>query len=316
MSFIIENDVLVKYYGNEPVVSVPSNVKVIGKRAFACSAPKEVILNEGLEKIEKYAFSRARNLKKVSFANVKYIENHAFMMCDLEEIIIGEGTETIGAEAFSYNKKLKKVVLPKSLKSIDSTAFLGCALESLEISPENSNYVTKNDVLFSKDKKKIIVYSMAKSEKIYEIPFGVEEISSYGFSECRNLEKIVFPKSLVKIGDFAFRNCDKLNNIVLPESVKHIGDCGFRFCNSLTNISFEGVKLDYFGSWLFDGCRSLERIKLPEIEVLDGAFCNCYNLKEVVFPKTLKEISWLTFNNCKDFTVSDLPKGCVLKERP
>ena len=35
-----------------------------------------------------------------------------------------------------------------------------------------------------------------------------------------------------------------------------------------------------------------------------------------VTPKTLKEISWLTFNNCKDFTVSDLPKGCVLKERP
>ena len=148
------------------------------------------------------------------------------------------------------------------------------------------------------------------------MPFGVEEIAPYGFSDSRNLEKVVFPETLVKIGDFAFRNCDNLKTVIIPAGVKHIGDCCFRFCKSLTDIEFEGETFDYFGSWLFDNCYSLERVKLPQIEVLDGTFCNCYKLKEVVFPKSLKEITWLTFNNCKEFTVSGLPEGCVIKERP
>ena len=312
MKFIIEDGVLLKYYGNEPVVSVPSNVKVIGKRAFACSSPVEVIFNEGLERIEKYAFSRGRNLKKVSFAKVKHIENHAFWMCDLEEIVLSDDTETIEAEAFSYNKNLKSVILPKKLKSIDSTAFLGCALESMEISPENPYFATKDNLLFSKDMKKLIIYPMGKSEKVYNIPAGVEEIAPYGFSDSKNLEKVVYPEGLVKIGDFAFRNCYNLKSVVISASVKHIGDCAFRFCKSLRDVEFEGETFDYFGAWLFDNCYTLERVKLPQIEVLDGTFCNCYKLKEVVFPKTLKEITWLTFNNCKEFDVT----GLNIKGRP
>ena len=157
---------------------------------------------------------------------------------------------------------------------------------------------------------------MGKGETVYNIPAEVKEIAPYGFSECKNLEKVIFPEGFVKVGEFAFRNCDNLNNIVIPPSVKYLGDCAFRFCKSLTNIDFEGETFDYFGAWLFDNCHALERVKLPKTEILDGTFCNCYKLKEVTFPETLKEITWTAFLNCKDFTVSGLPQGCVIKERP
>ncbi|RBI35195.1 hypothetical protein DRW57_01270, partial [Metamycoplasma hominis] len=74
-------------------VTIPGSVKEIGRRAFSnCKNLKEVILNEGLEKIGVRAFSSPR-IKSINIpGSVKEIGEDAFYGCgNLEEVILNEG---------------------------------------------------------------------------------------------------------------------------------------------------------------------------------------------------------------------------------
>ncbi|RBI46854.1 leucine-rich repeat domain-containing protein, partial [Metamycoplasma hominis] len=85
-------------------VTIPSSVKEIGKGAFSdCKNLKEVILNEGLEKIGDEAFSSTKIESITIPGSVKEIGGRAFSGCtNLEEVSLNEGLEKIGAEAFRY----------------------------------------------------------------------------------------------------------------------------------------------------------------------------------------------------------------------
>ncbi|RCJ00328.1 leucine-rich repeat domain-containing protein, partial [Metamycoplasma hominis] len=71
-------------------VTIPGSVKEIGERAFSdCKNLKEVILNEGLEKIGAAAFRTIR-IKSINIpGSVKEIGEDAFSDCtNLEEVIL------------------------------------------------------------------------------------------------------------------------------------------------------------------------------------------------------------------------------------
>lgn len=57
-----------------------------------------------------------------------------------------------------------------------------------------------NGVLYSKDKKKLLLYPPAKKDKEYVIPNGVETID-YTFSNCKYLKTITIPSSVDDIGN-------------------------------------------------------------------------------------------------------------------
>ncbi|WP_373939495.1 leucine-rich repeat domain-containing protein, partial [Metamycoplasma hominis] len=71
-------------------ISIPGSVKEIGKYAFSgCEYLKEVILNEGLEKIGAEAFYKT-NIKSITIpGSVKEIGEGAFFNCiNLKEVIL------------------------------------------------------------------------------------------------------------------------------------------------------------------------------------------------------------------------------------
>ena len=57
------------------------------------------------------------------------------------------------------------------------------------------------------------------------IPRNVTEIQENAFSECDNLEEVVFEKGsrLKTIGKCTFYNCKKLKSIQLPRALERIG---------------------------------------------------------------------------------------------
>lgn len=127
------------YYISEiKAVTIPSSVKVIGKKAFYdIKTPITVVIPEGVEEIEEQAFSHCTTSISLP-KSLKKIGEEAFYYNQEEKIEIPEGVEEIGENAFvqGYNEddiKLKELILPSTLKEINSDAFSIKKLEKLTI---------------------------------------------------------------------------------------------------------------------------------------------------------------------------------------
>lgn len=105
VDFIINGDVLVKYTGNDQVVSVPRGIKVIEEYAFKNAKMQKVKLPEGITSIRMNAFRECGNL---------------------ETVVIPTSVTYLGAWAFCYCNSLKYVVLPKNIQGFPDYLFYGC----------------------------------------------------------------------------------------------------------------------------------------------------------------------------------------------
>jgi len=87
----------------------------------------DVIIPEGIDRIENYAFHENKNSFTVKLPDtIKVIAEGAFMYSGLTNINFPEGLTTIEMSAFSCTK-LSDVVLPESLTSMDIAVFMGCS---------------------------------------------------------------------------------------------------------------------------------------------------------------------------------------------
>jgi len=99
-------------------------MKVIGKGAFrGCVNITEMIIPETVERVEAGAFCGAENLQRI-VCYAQEIDEDAFVDCpNLREIILGYGVEVIRGTMVRNSPKLKYIVLPDSLKIIESKTY-------------------------------------------------------------------------------------------------------------------------------------------------------------------------------------------------
>ena len=121
---------LVKYppnrKGNKYIIDLKTTT--IGKEAFNyCKHLVEIVLPDGLQDIETFAFAES-GIKSIEIPpNVRRIGWHAFHHCtDLESLVIPEGVEEIGQDIVVGCTSLNKVEFPTSLKEIPRNSFFGC----------------------------------------------------------------------------------------------------------------------------------------------------------------------------------------------
>ena len=134
------------------------------------------------------------------------------------------------------------------------------------------------------------------------------------FAYCEKLEKIIanFNFKMIKEMAFMFCYCTKLSKVDLSHSdLSHVFDFGYTFfkCEGLKDIRFsQGVWLKAkFTLSMFDDCKALERLNLPDV-ILDDVirsyamFDDCDSLKEICMehPFNLDKYEHeLIFGNCK-----------------
>ena len=163
----------------------------------------------------------------------KVVCDRAFCCCyTLSEIVIPSSVTSIGDLAFSSCNLLKCISIPKSVICLNGNPFAEWNGKLECLSP---NFVYEDDVLFNKDKSRIISFRN-QNVKSYVIPSSVTSIGKGAFSYCRSLSEIVIPSSVTSIGKGAFYCCDSLSEIVIPFSVTSIGDWAFSSCDSLSEI--------------------------------------------------------------------------------
>ena len=137
----------------------------------------------------------------------------------------------LGSRAFMNGKHDETVVttvhVPKTITSIEPLAFNGLStLNNIIVDEDNPNYMSLDNILYSKDGKTIYSYPSGRTASSYTINNNVTTIGDYAFSYNSNLKNIVIPDSVTTIGKSAFYGND-FEGVVLPESVSNIGDAAF-----------------------------------------------------------------------------------------
>ena len=221
----------------------------------------------------------------------------AFYGCrSLSEIVISSSVTSIGDRAFYGCFSLKYISIPKSVICLNGNPFAGWTGKLECLSP---NFVYEDDVLFNKDKSRIISFRN-QNIKSYVIPSSVTSIGDSAFDTCHSLSEIVIPSSVTSIGDSAFAGCRYLSEIVIPSSVTCIGDHAFWFCDSLSEIVIP-PSVTCIGKGAFSSCDSLSEIVIPSsvTSIGDSAFAGCRSLSEIVIPSSVTCIGKGAFYKCK-----------------
>ena len=141
-----------------------------------CEIPK------GATGILRYAFANTYNLTLVE---------------------IPEGVKTIGDHAFYYSNVFT-LELPASLETIGDAAFDKSFLNQITLDPESKNFILLDDILYTKDKKELIVAS-GKEVCTVHVPEETEEIRSGAFQR-KSFTAIQLPAGLKKLEKNALSN--------------------------------------------------------------------------------------------------------------
>ena len=237
----------------------------------------------------------------------RIICDRAFSFCrSLSEIVIPSSVTSIGDRAFSSCESLKYISIPKSVICLNGNPFAEWNGKLECLSP---NYIYEDDVLFNKDKSRIISFRN-QNVKSYVIPSSVTSIGDWAFYGCNSLSEIVIPSSVTSISDRTFSNCDSLSKIVIPSSVTSIGGRAFSFCRSLSEIVIPS-SVTSIGECAFVACRSLSEIVIPSsvTSIDDGAFSCCDSLSEIVIPSSVTSIGDWAFSFCSSLSEIVIPSS-------
>jgi len=315
-------------------IVVPNSVISIGDRAFSCcSSLSSIVIPDSVTDIGNDAFSHCSSLSSIVIPDsVTDIGNDAFSHCSsLSNIVIPDSVTSIGDYAFSGCSSLSNIVIPDSVISIGNGVFSGCLLleyisipKSVICLNENPfsdwkgvleclspNFIYEDDVLFNKDKSKIVSFRNQKIES-YIIPDSVTSIGDYAFSGCSSLSNIVIPDSVTDIGKCAFYFCSSLSNIVIPDSVTSIGNDAFLRCSSLSNIVISD-SVTSIGNGAFLGCSSLSNIVIPDsvTSIGNDAFSDCSSLSCIVIPDSVTDIGNDAFSHCSYLSNIVIPNSVI-----
>lgn len=197
---------------------------------------EEVVISDGIEIIQQYAFNKMSNLKTVHIPDsVIQIGQGAFAGCEnLSNLRLSKNLKYVGAGAFYNTPKLEKYDDGKGGLYFDNIL--------IHIEKEVKEYHVKDGTT--------IVTCLAMDgkndiEKLY-FPKSLRYISDIAFSGCGNLNTVVFSNGIKEIGEKAFYNSPKLKSVTIPKSVTKIGEhaFGYYFYNP-TNSTPTNQQIEY-----------------------------------------------------------------------
>lgn len=130
--------ILSSKYRSVKHVNIRETVQIIGEESFIYAKMSSVSIPASVFKIEKGAFFKCPNLKRVIIpknSKLSYIEPHSFLNCyELERIYLPRSLEDIGHCSFRNCYKLEKIVFEDREKvKIHKTAFINIYFQAVFI---------------------------------------------------------------------------------------------------------------------------------------------------------------------------------------
>ncbi len=258
----------------------------------------EVIVPDGIEKLEKEAFQFSAVTRVNLPETVKEIGSHCFYGCN----------------------SLTEINLPAALKGLEEMAQVfgdNTALKAFSVAEGNRNYKAVDGVLFTADGKTLLYYPDGKENTEYSIPEGTVRLIENGSFDSSHLVTINIPSTVMDVGEdlVSFVGLPNLREInVSPDNKVYRSIDGVLYTSDTLMCypnAKEGkeLKAEDFPAGLkriahdsFWGNRYLETVELPDgLEELGGkVFTGADSLKTVVIPASVTKIGHFTFTSCME----------------
>lgn len=146
----------------------------------------------------------------------------------IETVIISEGIKEISM-SFSYRcSGLKNIYIPASVIHIDESAFntrptmadpgfiKSNIIEKIVVANGNPYYYVDGNCLIDSRSKKII---LGCNSSVIPKDGSVKIIGESAFANCKSIETIIIPKSIIELEADAFYNCDNLKQVYIASSI-------------------------------------------------------------------------------------------------
>ena len=214
-------------------------------------------------------------------------------------------------------------------KPVDNTYYYNFSKWSPEITAASSDTTytatfDSNDILTFQAKSSSYLISKCNYTDIENlvIPstyrgFPVDEIGTSAFKDCKKLETIVIPDSVISIGTAAFEGCNSLKSMTLPfvgenknaTSSSKSTLFGFIF-SAAKSYSITGIRQRYGSGFVYyDIPKSLRTIRITGGNLLYGAFSGCSSLTSIIIPNGVTSIGSYAFESCSSLTSITIPES-------
>lgn len=324
-----EKNVSWTYDADTKVLTISGTGKVTRDEKWNKLEINHVEIEEGIKKIDRYAFSYMNDMKTISIpTSVQKIGLSAFEGSGLEKITIEKTVKKIDGWVFYACKNLEEVVwntekIPryafydcKNLKTIKMSEDINCIGQKAFSNTGIKEFTIPNTI------KEIGESVFENCKKLEVVNWNLEEIPRYTFYRCKALKTVNLSSELHTIKRKAFTNT-AIETFIIPDSVNKIEDAVFSNCKKLEQLTFS-KNIDTIPSNIVKGCKKLNEIVINEGTTTIGAyaFANCKvnniviptsvtkikakafygtkGIKEIIIPNEVKRIRDYTFYNCTD----------------
>ena len=241
--FLIIDNLLVDYTGNDTEIIIPEGVEIINDKCF-----------------ESRVDFKKKPIEKISFPSTLRVIGNDALCCYDYYFLKGKGPvgfikEVEFREGCKNLEHIGEMSIPEcsvinGFDSFDSLRYFGFNFWSCDSSfyDNSDGFLTFGPFLLSYQNYSDNV-SDNRIEKLV-IPDYIEFITSGVFRNMNVLKEVVLPKSLKSIGNNAFENDKELVRIALPDSLKYIGERTFADCIALKDVAIP-ENTEYIGKNAF-----------------------------------------------------------------
>ncbi len=265
------------------------SICVISDYAFAGNQKlKEIKFSDTLLSVGQYAFAACKKLKDVTI-EAKKVKYGAYAFTDCESLKEFYVNSAVLPEGMFYEcEEMKKVTIGPDVNDIGVFAFRDTNIKEFEISKGNKTYkVQTKDYIISANGKELIAVSPAVRGELNKDTIGGSNVTTIGKGALSHNQKIssVVLEKVTTIGDYGLASNESLSSVKLGE-LKKIGEYAF-FETSISEMP-KFTKSTKIGKYAFSHTK-LTEVTIPDkMEIAEGTFSECLNLKSVTIGDNVK----------------------------
>ena len=284
--------------------SVMAESFTVGKLNYETTSENTVAIvysDEGYADLKNSDFSSTVVNNEVTYT-VTEIGEYAFEEAVFSESIVFPTTiTTIGDCAFSWAEAYDlEFTFSKALASVGGSCFDCCTVAAINIEEGNPVFASEDGILYSADKKTLLVFPPGKNVTQFTIPSFVEQLYEGSFQSGQEyLVDVTIPSSVKLVDAYAFYNNSTLTTLAIESSNTELSESAFMGCEGITSLSLPAGLKTIPRNCFFDLC-ALEELVIPEgVESIGQSAFGFGGFKNISFPSTLKEIGMQAFANCE-----------------
>lgn len=272
----------------------------------------------GISRIGEFAFHGCKSTKLVNTSNItnrNHIDSNAFTGSAFEDQPFVNGVKMAGMIVIDVDETADRVVIPDTRWQpviFLNTVKLFNVKELVIHNPETMKKIGYENGLPSS--------LILETTKLVESDEDIEWLAHLHLSQSRvnhfslihpaykEIDGVIYTKDMrsvvavsldkknvviqdgpVRIRSYAFTYCDA-ESVILPDSISRIESYTFHKCSKLKDITF-GNNLNYIGNSAFEDCFNLKRVVLPQsVRMIDSHAFLRSGLEEIVLNQGLEKI--------------------------